>query len=70
VATPISAALDVLCWGPHALARASGYNERTCRRWIAGELDPPDDVVIWITDLARLHLARPPPPKPLRLVGD
>lgn len=57
----LSQALTTLHWGPQVAARVLGVNERTIRRWLAGQNDPPAEVLAWILDLARYHEAHPPP---------
>ena len=59
--TRLRTALDRLHWSGRSLAAILGHNERTVRRWIAGEYEAPDDVLAWVETLAAFHEAHPPP---------
>lgn len=59
--TRIAQVLAFLRWGPTDLAALLDVNERTIRRWLAGQNDAPADVLEWLLDLARYHEAHPPP---------
>lgn len=62
--TPTSrflAALGALHWGPVVLSELLDVNERTVRRWIAGQNDPPPAVLEWLEKLAAFVEANPPP---------
>ena len=58
-----SAALDALHWGPQALAREASISERTVRRWVLGQQQPNERVLLWLESLVRLHRENPIPKK-------
>lgn len=60
-AARLEAALDALRWSGRSLAAVLRLNERTVRRWAAGEYDPPPAVLAWLETLAACHRANPPP---------
>jgi hypothetical protein len=55
------AALDLIDWTPHGLARRLGVDESRTRRWMAGRYPVPADVLAWLETLAAFHKARPIP---------
>lgn len=57
----LSAALAPIHWGPVDLARKLNINERTVRRWLAGQNEPPPNILAWLEAVAAFHLANPPP---------
>lgn len=59
----LSAALTILRWGPSDVAAQCHVNERTVRRWLSGQNDPPEWLVIWVEARATDLLANPPPLK-------
>lgn len=50
----LSTALDALNWSGRSLAVLLGMNERTVRRWVSGAYEPPEPVLEWIEELARV----------------
>lgn len=55
-------AMDALQWSQRDLARATGIDERTVRRWATGRMQPPEAILDWLDDLA-LHVQSHPPPR-------
>ena len=51
----LRAALDAIGWGPTTLAERAGINERTVRRWLAGQNPVPGAVAAWLAALAAAH---------------
>ncbi len=49
----LRAALGALDWSQRELARRLAQDERTVRRWIAGEYPTPEPVLAWLEDGAR-----------------
>ena len=45
------------CW-QRELARALHVNERTMRRWVSGETQPPSTIAAELTELIRLKIFR------------
>lgn len=62
-AARLSSALHVLRWTPTVLAREIHVNDRTVRRWLAGQNPPPLRILDWLEDLALHHQANPAPRK-------
>ena len=60
-AARLSAALVAIGWGPTELGRQAGINERTVRRWLAGQNEPPGAILAWLETLAEFHAANPAP---------
>jgi transcriptional regulator with XRE-family HTH domain len=63
-AARFSLALRGLRWGPRELAEMLAINERTIRRWLSGQNDPPPALLEWLELLAAFVNANPPPPGP------
>jgi hypothetical protein len=63
----LSASLDAINWRPATLAEVLGVNERSVRRWLAGDAAVSDPVAAWLRDLASAHRRHPPPQAPERL---
>ena len=59
----LRSALDRLHWGGQSLATILGVNERTVRRWCAGQNDAPQAVLDWLDRLAAFVDANPAPTK-------
>lgn len=60
--TQIRAALDACRLGQREFANTwLDYDERTVRRWCAGDTPIPQDVAKWLGALAAWHRANPPP---------
>lgn len=59
--TRIAHALATLHWGPQVAARILDVNERTIRRWLAGQNDPPAEVLAWLEQCASFVRTHPPP---------
>jgi hypothetical protein len=57
-------ALQILSWGPEAMARAAGIQVRKARMWGDGEGVCPEPLLQWLEMLAAFHKAHPPPPPP------
>ena len=57
----LSDALATIHWGPIDIAKLLSVNERTARRWIAGQNDPPDRILDWLDRLATFHRDNPAP---------
>lgn len=57
----LHAALGALHWGPVVLSELIDVNERTVRRWMAGQNDPQPAVLEWLERLAAFVDANPPP---------
>jgi hypothetical protein len=60
----LSMALRTLHWGPQVLTDLLAINERTIRRWLSGQNDPPPALLEWLELLAAFVKANPPPPGP------
>lgn len=60
----LSTALYALHWGPIDLARVLDVNERTIRRWLAGQNDPPEQIVAWLEMIVAWLVDNPPPSDP------
>lgn len=60
----LSTALYSLHWGPIDLARILDVNERTIRRWLSGQNEPPDAIVAWLEQIVAWLEANPPPSDP------
>lgn len=60
-ANRLRAALDAIRWSGHLLGRLLRVDERTVRRWLAGQYPVPDDVLAWLETLAAFHQRHPPP---------
>jgi len=58
----LSAALHTIGWGPQTLANQWGANERTVRRWLSGQNEPSEPLLLWLEGLARYHAEHPAPP--------
>ena len=56
-----SVALNTLHWGPSTLGAMAHVDERTVRRWLKGDYDPPERILAWLEDLAAYHAAHPAP---------
>lgn len=54
-------ALTTLHWGPTDLADEVDVNERTARRWIAGQNETPELILAWLETLAAFHADNPAP---------
>lgn len=57
----LSAAMDTIGWGPQTLAERWNVNERTVRRWLAGQNDPPEPLLSWLERAAAWVRDNPPP---------
>jgi hypothetical protein len=58
----IRAALEICRLGQREIANTwLDYDERTVRRWCAGDYPIPPDVAKWLSGLAAWHKANPPP---------
>jgi transcriptional regulator with XRE-family HTH domain len=53
--------LATIGWSQTELARRLGVNERTVRRWMAGDGVPPPAVLAWMGDVAAWIDAHPAP---------
>lgn len=62
--TRLSRALAILRWGAADLAGEANVSERVVRRWIAGTMEIPRPVLVWLEGLARVHETTPAPKKP------
>lgn len=60
-ATRLRSALASLRWTQRGLAAILRHDERRVRRWLAGETEPPTEVLEWLERLAAFHDADPPP---------
>lgn len=54
-------ALYALGWSQRELSRRLAQDERTVRRWAAGEYPAPPAVLAWLETLAAHHAAHPAP---------
>lgn len=54
-------ALCTICWGAVELSEAADINYRTVRRWLSGQNDAPDWLLVWLETLAAFHDAHPVP---------
>ena len=53
--------LAMLRWSQRGLAEALGCDDRIVRRWASGAAAMPADVALWLSRLAKVHAANPPP---------
>jgi hypothetical protein len=53
--TPLARYLEVIRWSAGDLADHFGINKRTVFRWLNGQNDTPDNVLIWARELAEFH---------------
>lgn len=65
-ATRLRAALQSIGWSQHHLARTLAVDERTVRRWCAGDYAVPVDVLAYVERLAVAHEAEVVPRLPAR----
>lgn len=61
--TRLSDALATLHWGPQVASRILDVNERTVRRWLVGQNEPPSDILAWVEQCASFVRDHPPPRK-------
>lgn len=54
-------ALALLRWSQRGLAGALGCDDRIVRRWASGDAAMPAEVTLWLSSLAKVHQANPPP---------
>jgi hypothetical protein len=54
--------LDLLRWSAYALAAETRVNDRTVRRWLAGDYPIPETIEHWLERLAAAHADLPAPP--------
>ncbi|KXV33117.1 hypothetical protein AD940_14340 [Gluconobacter thailandicus] len=59
--TELRECLDALRWSQRGLASALGCDERTARRWAAGQAEVPGGVAEWLRRLASFHADTPAP---------
>ncbi len=59
--TPFRTHREAIGWSIQHTADRLGVNERTIRRWDAGDTQPPARIVAWLADFADA-IARVPPP--------
>ena len=59
----LAATLRTLRWSVMDAAAATGWNERTIRRWLAGEYAIPDDIEHWLERMSAVFAEMPPPHK-------
>lgn len=57
----LKACLDAIRWTQRELSFALDVNERTVRRWAAGQNPVPERVAQWLETLARCHEVNPAP---------
>jgi hypothetical protein len=55
--TPLARYLEIIRWSSGDLADHFGINKRTVFRWLNGQNDTPDNVLVWARELAEFHLA-------------
>jgi len=53
--------LAVIGWPERELARRTGRQQTTARRWTGGQTPVPADVAAWVEALAAFHQAHPAP---------
>lgn len=68
-AARLRAALDTLGWSGRPLAGRLRINECTLRRWVAGQVAPPPDILEWLERCASFVRANPPPVRVKRKGG-
>lgn len=60
-ATRLRAALTSLHWSQRGLAAILRQDERQVRRWLSGDYEPPEAVLVWLEKLADFHTRHMPP---------
>lgn len=60
-ATRLHRAMSVLRWGALDVAAETGVNERTVRRWLRDDYEPPARLLAWLETLAAFHGEHPAP---------
>lgn len=53
--TPFRTNRETIGWTIQHLANRLGVNERTVRRWDAGEFEAPPTILAWLARLANYH---------------